>query len=382
MKIQGVQFLTLAWVSSLAFAMSCSKGDDQSGAAAAGGIDVQKFTQSPHLVLDGKQDEIFQLNVDKVRRVSFYAKVRDAIFENPDRKAWLEALRKSLQMDPLDKVERVVAGMEEPLDLEDPLKNAVLVMVGDFGDPMEFMNGLRGFALERYFSSAPDVIKSETDYPGVHLYSIMGAEIKDSPGKTQDYYAVFLGERVLLFSRTRTQVVRCLEVAAGKSPDMNANPKWQSRLAKAPFNALVWGMGKTPKVINEKIKEQVNTEPELKQLFFLHDTSEFNISLGFDGSDYTFKGAFSCEEAFRSKGVRDNLEEMRRRGYIPKLIARFAGEGAPSIPVWESLFDNLTFSVGPDAALVDLNMPKSDMEQWIKDLLNPPKPDNDSGDGA
>ncbi|MBI1785824.1 hypothetical protein HYR69_11825 [Candidatus Sumerlaeota bacterium] len=375
MKSLGWRIFPLLVLTGVYLAASgCSKQSQEPAGGAAGPVqeaDLQKYIESPHLALDGTQDEILQINLNKMRSLSFYAQARDAIFENPDRKSWLDGLRKHLGMDPFEKIDRLIIGLKEPLDLDDPFKTGVLIFVGDFSDPKGFMEGLRKFALERYFKSAPQPV--ESDYQKFKLFSIVGAELSGEKGGRQDYHGAFPSPKLLVLSRSLELVTSCLDVMKGTKPSITANPEWQDRLAGAAYTAVVWGMGKMPATVNERIKKEVETEPELQKLFYLYDSSEFNISFSYNGREYLLNGAFTCKEMYRSKGLRDNLEDaVRRRNYLPKLIARFAGEGSPRIPVWQKFIGGSTFSVNGAAATMELRKSKEEMEAFVKDAIHPP----------
>ena len=105
-----------------------------------------------------------------------------------------------------------------------------------------------------------------------------------------------------------------------------------------------------------------------------------NISYAYDGQHYSFRGYFTCEEFYKAKGMRDNLDDMRQKGVHKEIFAHFLGEDNPRLPVWDRFISQAIFTVDGQSAVMELRMGKEEMEQFVEDFLNPPAPEETSSE--
>ncbi len=339
---------------------------------AASPVGNDLIAQSPHLAFGGSEDQIFFVNFQSIRRLSIYEKARDGILDNPDRKKWMGDLIKDLGMNPLEKIDKVAVGFREPLDLDDPLKNAVVLFVGQFENPPLLVDGFQKFLAQHYLTNPPPFVVS--DHQGVSVYSLEHATMTTDAGKTADYHLAFPKSNILLLARNKDHLTQTLDVIAKRAPNLTTNANWQPRLGQIKLGSISWGAGLFSPAVNKFIQQHAEKEPELAGLRHLTKGKEFYFSLTFDLKEYLLSGGVVCDEIRNSRAMRDDLDVARSKGIVKKIMTHYLGDNNPATPVWDKFLGGTLLSANAATLNVDLRKSKQEAEDFVRDAINPPPP--------
>lgn len=351
------------------FISSCGNGGSAGpGAAPTVGL----IETSPHLALDGTQSQIFFVEMTKVRGLTFYDKAKNAILEDAARKSWWQEFTDSLAMNPLDKIDKLIVASHGDYDMDDPMKRALVIAVGDFASPAALVGGFHKFMAGRYLADPPEF--KEKSHNGVAVYSMIGAATVKDPKKSVDFNFAFPSPRLMVFGRVEGYVTKCLDVMQGKAPNILSNEKWKARLGEFEFSAALWGLGEIPPSVTKLIREHVEADPELKSLVHLDSAKEFRVRLLSESREYQAEVFLHVDQAFRANAIRDDLIKAKDKGVLGRIVAHYAGEGSPAIATWETeIFKKIgVFAEGTKASVL-LRIAKPDVDKFIEHLANPPE---------
>lgn len=366
------KFFTVLGLAAMAMAYGCG-GSDSAVSGSSGSTtpnDPKIYEDSPYLALDGTQNQILMFNMDLTRRLSYFERLKDAVFSNEERKTWLEDLEKHVGFNPVKEVDRMVIGLKEPFDKEDWLKNAVIIMVGSYGNPESFAQGFVKFADGRYVNTPDPPFKN--DYREVPIYSMLKSTSVENPDETLEYHLAFPSKRIVIFSRQLALITPVLDVIKGGQPNLQSKPDWQRRLAGARFSSVVMGMGEIPKTFQDWLKDKVQSDPEYKGLIFMGDAREFYFSYAYTGREYELSAALRCEDISRAQGLLSNVEEFRKRGLDRKAIEAWTEQDGARAAIWKRLVDQITISIRSEAVVLDLSKSTSEMDEFVEELIHPP----------
>jgi len=348
-------------------------GSDSASVVSSGSTtpnDPKVYEDSPYLALDGSQDQILMFNMELMRRISFFERLKDAVFSNEDRKTWLEDLEKHVGFNPVKEVDRMVIGLKEPFDREDWLKNAVIIMVGSYGNPETFAQGFVKFADGRYVNTPDPPFKN--DYRDVPIYSMLKSTSVENPDETLEYHLAFPSNRIVIFSRQLSLITPIVDVIKGGQPNLQSKPDWQRRLEGARFSSIVMGLGVIPQEFQNWIKDKVQNDPEYKGLIFMGDAREFYFSFAYTGREYELAASVRCDDISRAQGLLSNVDEFRKRGLDRKAIETWTEQDSSRSAIWKKLIDEVTISIRSESVVLDLHKPTAAMDQFVEDIISPP----------
>lgn len=370
-RIRLLSILAAFLASSMVLAVSaCSKG----------GAEPTLFLESPHLLLDGSQKQVFSASLKQLRDFSIFDKGVAELRKNEDLAAWLDEFKTSTGVDALRDVDRVVVALHEPWNPDDVFHDALVVVLGRFGDKAALLEGIRKFAASRYLDQVSGFVEEE--HEGVAIHTSPRA-VSRASGAAIDMVVAFPLDGMLLFSRNRSSVERAIEVMKGKRPDLASVAEWKPRLARASFGSAVWGVGAFPEELNDRIKERVHSDPDFARLIHLSRSVEFDFGFNYLGKEYQGQVDLLCKLVREGSGLAADFEEMRKRGIPGKYLASRLGEGDPRIPVWQSRFvDRIRVTSQAETATLTFTMNREEMEKFVGDLIEPPAPEPAAEAGA
>lgn len=333
---------------------------------------ADKVRQSPFLGLDGQQSQVLSFDFQQIHKLSFFRRAKDAILKGGHRRQRWETFVSALGLDPFSSIDRIAVGLHAPLDLDDPLANAVIICAGQFENPLEIIDGFRKFSTQDSSLLAPTLFNPPefkiTTHEGVAVYSLSSPTYRD-PQRIIEFHFAF-PDGLMIYSRSANLLTASLDVIAGRTENLLSHEGWDARIGAARKQALFWGTGVFPRSLNSYLADRVQSEPEWQGLNGLMSAQDFRLSLA-TGSEYLLTIDLECDSFLSAETMTTDLKSARR--IVPRMLVSLLGAGNPSIEIWKgNIFDPVTIIPTGSAVTVRLRMRRNDVERFVRQVISHP----------